>query len=278
LRDQCVVATVYNSAMANALSTDFFYRWLGPDGNAVDACTTPNCTIGDFHYNGGFLVGWSDYFYVETENRSPGWYSYEIWEGTWSDRLQTLVLRNSFELSDIDPVPPPEPKPNVSWNCSNNPDDSRTCTGNTDTLDSATETWTCTPIPDPDYPTDLDYADWDCSGDIDKRTSGSEAWHCDDGGNCTGNVDTSDSADETWDTYWSSFVSLSSGSGDIDKTDTGEESWACTLPSGSISCSADFHPWEWTCDGDYRGDWTCSGTVGRLAPIVGPVPTDFTES
>jgi hypothetical protein len=218
------------------------------------------------------LVGWTFFFYVDGEDRDPGWHSLEMWLGDSTDKLQTLLLRDSFELSDIDPVPAPQPRPTVSWECTNNPDGSRTCTGNTDTLDPAAETWTCTPVPGEEPWED---PDWDCAGDIDKRNSGDESWFCEGYGYCSGDIDTSDAANETWENNWTS--SASSGEGDIDKSDNGDEKWRCDDTATGLSCSGEWQPWEWVCTGDYRADWACSGSVGRLAPIVGPVPSDEGE-
>jgi len=271
LQELCVAATVYNSTWAQvSFPYAITYVWFGPDGESVNACPiSGNCTIADYHYSGSSPIGWTFYFWVDGEERDPGWHSIELWSGTVSDKFQTLLLRDHFELSDIDPVPAPPPRPTVSWSCSNNPDDSRTCTGNTDTLDSALETWTCTPVPDLDYPTDID---WDCSGDIDKRSSGDESWYCEYWGACSGNVDTSDAADEAWENDWYYDGSISEG--DIDKSDSGDEKWRCDDTGTGLACYGDWQPWEWTCTGDYRDDWSCSGSVGRLAPIVGPVPSD----
>jgi hypothetical protein len=276
LQEQCVAATVYNSTWAQASYPDVIsYLWLDPDGDPVSTCpVSGNCTAVDYHYVGGFLVGWTFYFYVDGEDRDPGWHSLEMWSGVTGDKFQTLLLRDHFELSDIDPIPGPEPKPTVSWECSNNPDGSRTCTGNTDTLDAAAETWTCTPVPDTVYPVQDD-PNWDCSGDIDKRTPGDESWFCLDYLDCSGNVDTSDAVEETWETSWDFMGSHSNG--DIDRSDDGGESWECDKTATGLSCSAEWRPWEWICTGDYRADWSCSGSVGRLAPIVGPVPMDEGE-
>ncbi len=278
LREFCVTATVYNSAWAQASYPNVIsYVWLDPDGQSVRVCpVSGNCSAADFHYSSGFLMGWTFYFYVDGEDRDPGWHSLEMWAGTSDDEFQTLLLRDHFKLSDIDPVPAPEPRPNVSWECSNNPDDSRTCTGNTDTLDPAAETWTCTPVPG-EYPEDD--PDWDCAGDIDKRSGGDESWFCESGDyDCTGDIDTSDAADETWRTSWGGWIYNGSTSrGDIDKSVPGDEKWECDGTATGLSCSAEWQPWEWTCTGDYRADWSCSGSVGRLAPIVGPVPSDEGE-
>ncbi len=275
LEEQCVAATVYNSAWAQAGYPNVIsYLWLGPDGQPAKTCpVSGNCSAADYHYSGGFLMGWTFYFYVDGESRDPGWYSLEMWSGVSGDEFQTLLLRDHFELSNIDPVPGAEPRPTVSWECSNNPDDSRTCTGNTDTLDTAAETWTCTPVPDATYPEDD--PGWSCTGDIDKRSSGDESWFCENYWDCTGNVDTSDAAEEMWSTSWDFMGSHTSG--DIDKSNGGDEKWGCDKTASGLSCSADWQPWEWTCTGDYRADWTCSGSVGRLAPIVGPVPSDEGE-
>jgi hypothetical protein len=275
LQEICVAATVYNSDWAQAGSPNVIsYRWLDPDGQPASTCpVSGNCTAVDYHYHGMFLIGWTFYFYVDGEGRDPGWHSLEMWSGVSGDQLQTLLLRDSFELSDIDPVPPSPPRPTVSWACSNNPDGTRTCTGNTDTLDPAAETWTCTPVPDVEFPEDD--PDWNCVGDIDKRSGGDESWFCVGYGNCTGNVDTSDAADETWETSWTSNASVSEG--DIDKSDTGDEKWRCDDTATGLSCSSEWQPWQWACTGDYRADWSCSGSVGRLAPIVGPVPSDEGE-
>jgi hypothetical protein len=277
VREPCIGGTVYNSTWAQAsFPTVISARWLDSDGVPVSACPiSGNCSAADFHYSSGFLMGWTFKFYAEGENRDLGPYYLELWSGVSGDELQMLLLRDSFELSDIDPVPPPPPLPDVSWSCTNNPDNSRTCTGNVDTLDSAVETWTCTPVPDPDFPNDLDDADWDCAGDIDKRTGGEESWNCKSYGECTGNVDTSDSTAEEWDISWT-FLGLH-GDGDIDKSDNGDEEWFCEEVAAGLSCSSETQPWEWACDGTLREDWTCSGTVGRLAPIVGPVSADHGE-
>jgi hypothetical protein len=277
LREFCVAATVYNSAWAQASYPNVIsYLWLDPDGQSVRTCpVSGNCSAVDYHYSSGFLMGWTFYFYVDGEDRDPGWHSLEMWAGTSGDEFQTLLLRDHFKLSDIVPVPAPEPRPNVSWECSNNPDDSRTCTGNTDTLDPAAETWTCTPVPG-EYPEDD--PDWDCAGDIDKRSSGNESWFCESGDYCSGDIDTSDAVDETWRTSWGGWVYNGSfSSGDIDKSTPGSEKWECDITATGLSCSAEWQPWEWTCTGDYRADWSCSGSVGRLAPIVGPVPSDEGE-
>ena len=275
VREPCIGGTVYNSTWAQASWPNVISaRWLDPDGTPVSACpVSGNCSAADYHYNSGFLVGWTFKFYADGENRDLGPHYLEMWAGVSGDELQTLLLRDTFELSDIDPVPGPEPKPAVSWSCSNNPNGSRSCSGNTDTLDSAAETWTCTPVPAPDP---FDDPNWSCVGDIDKRTSGDETWHSEfEYNQWSGNVDTSDAADETWETGWGGSASFSDG--DIDKSDPGDEEWGCDDVATGLSCSSETHPWEWTCDGDYRGDWTCSGTVGRLAPIVGPVPSDVGE-
>jgi hypothetical protein len=273
LRERCVAGTVYNSIWAQAgPPTVISYRWLGPDGSPVGTCpVSGSCTSTDFHYVGGSLVGWTFFLYVDGEGRDAGWHSLEMWSGDSGNKLQSLLLRDNFKLSNIDPVPQPVVRPNVSWSCSINPDDSRTCTGNTDTADATAETWTCAPIANDE----LWEPAWDCSGDIDKRTGGIETWECDGVGRCSGNTDTSDSADESWETSWDFRGSHSDG--DIDKSDDGDEAWDCEKVTGGLSCAADFQPWEWTCDGVYRGSWTCSGTVGRLAPVVGPVPGDDGE-
>jgi hypothetical protein len=268
LREPCIAATVYQAGWATGQAGVISYRWLDPDGQPVSSCpVSGSCTTVEYHYIGSQPTGWTFYFYVDGETRDPGWHSLEMWSGTTADKLQTLLLRDNFKLSDIDPVPPPQARPTVSWECTTNPDGTRTCTGNTDTLDPAAETWTCNPVPD-----EYEQTDWDCVGDIDKRKSGNESWFCNSYGTCTGDVDTSDAADETWKNIWSSSYSV--GEGDIDKSDPGDEKWRCDDTATGLSCSADWQPWEWVCIGDYRADWTCSGSVGRLAPIVGPVPSD----
>ncbi len=270
IQERCVAATVYNSTWAQASYPNVIsHLWLDPEGQTASACpVSGNCKLADYHYIGSSPIGWTFYFYVDGEARDPGWHSLEMWSGTSGNELQTLLLRDHFKLSDIDPVPAPEPQPTVSWECTNNPDGTRTCTGNTDTLDPAAETWTCTPTDN----------NWNCVGDIDKRSGGDESWFCEGYGNCSGDIDTSDGADETWFTSWSSFPhSTSHSEGDIDKSNDGDEKWTCDDTATGLSCSEEWEAWEWTCTGDYRADWSCSGSVGRLAPIVGPVPSDEGE-
>ena len=280
---------MYNSTWANAIYTEISYRWLDPEGNPVSSCPVRgNCVIVKYHYNSGFLVGWSMFFYVDGEGRTPGWHTLEIWKGTTGDPLQELLLRDHFELADIPPVdastttttttttlPPLE---DVAWECVVGAGDVRTCTGNIDTIDAAAESWSCTPT-ETGYPTTQ--VGWTCSGDIDKRNAGVESWSCDQWGDCSGNVDTSDVDDESW-----SVTAVGTnlfGDGDIDKSVTGWEDWHCEESYAGLSCYWDTNPWyvvAWTCDGDlgdgsYGGDWSCSGDVGRLAPLVGPVPLDY---
>lgn len=274
VREPCIAASVYNSTWAQAKAPNVIsQRWLDPDGQPVSACpVSGNCTTVDYHYVGSSPIGWTFYFYSDGEDRDLGWHALELWAGVSGDEYQTLLLRDHFKLSDIEPLPGSDPRPTVSWDCTNNPDGSRTCTGDTDTLDTANETWTCTPVPDPDYPgVDPDW--WDCAGDIDKRSAGTETWTCTSWWDCEGNVDTSDADLESWETSWSGFND-SYSDGDIDKSIAGVEKWGCNDTATGLSCSADWRPWEWTCDGAFRGDWSCSGSVGRLAPILGPVPAD----
>lgn len=289
LEQECVEAEVINSAWANALYTDFFFRWIGPDGAAVDICPVGgSCTALEYIYVGGFLIGWRAILWVDGQNRDPGWYAIEIWEGTWSDRLQTLLLRDSMYLADVPPIPTTTttttttttqpPLPSVSWNCTVDGSGVRSCSGDIDTLDGAMETWSCTPT-EAGYPDDN--VPWSCSGDIDKRTAGVETWSCSALGECTGNVDTSDAAAEDWEISQLSGDDQFEGIGDIAKDAAGTESWLCDFTDTGLSCATDLQPWSWTCDGElgdfysYGGDWSCSGTIGRLAAIVGPVPVDY---
>lgn len=291
LDQRCVAATVYNSTWAQAAWPNVISaRWLDPGGNPVSICpVSGSCSAADFHYIGGFLMGWTFKFYVDGENRDPGWHSLEMWAGTSGEELQRLLLRDNFKLSAIAPVPTTTSTttttttlPNVSWSCTVNPDGSRDCSGNTDTLDPAVETWTCTPSGDP---TGEDPVAWTCSGDIDKRPSGSgvETWACDSelgDSVCEGNVDTSDSADESWSVDLYGLDTHFEAEGNIDKSDSEDETWECDESDTGMSCSASVFPsdpWEWTCSGAFGSDWSCSGTVGRLAPIVGPVPTQDSE-
>ncbi len=125
---------------------------------------------------------------------------------------------------------------------------------------------------------------WNCSGDIDKRTAGIETWSCSSTGLCSGNIDTTDGADEEWDVSHDFMSDEFTGIGDIEKSANGDETWLCDIGGSGhyLSCAADLQPWSWTCDGtppddysSYGGAWSCSGTIGRLAPIVGPVPNDY---
>ncbi len=220
-------------------------------------------------------MGWTFKFYAEGENRDLGPYYLEMWYGDSGDKFQTLLLRitsscrtsTRFLALSRSPtsvgVAPTNlmtrgHAPAIPTRSTPQPNRGRAHRSRTRTT---RPTWTT--------------REWDCVGDIDKRNGGDESWFCESYGACSGNVDTSDSADESWETSWSFFGLL--GDGDIDKSDPGDEEWQCDEVATGLSCSSETHPWEWTCDGDYRGDWTCSGTVGRLAPIVGPVSADFGE-
>lgn len=102
---------------------------------------------------------------------------------------------------------------------------------------------------------------------------------------CSGNVDTRDGADEDREiSHLHSTNDWFEGIGDIEKSADGDETWVCDIGGSEhyLSCGADLHSWSWTCDGTppggypfYGGAWSCSGTVGRLAAIVGPVPNDY---
>jgi hypothetical protein len=293
LDQDCVEAVVYNSEWANAIYADVSFRWLDTNGDPVGSCPVRgNCIVVRYHYSSGFLVGWSMYFYVDGEGRSPGWHTLEIWKGT-SAPLQELLLRDHFELSVIPPVDASTttttttttlpPRPDVSWECSVGGGGVRTCSGNIDTLDAAIESWSCTPT-ESGYPTDP--VPWDCSGDIDKRAAGNETWSCDVWGDCLGNVDTSDLAEESWSiSQWGSSPNeYLAGSGDLDKSSSGWEGWYCMESDSGLMCNWDDNVvvTAWTCDGtlgveSYGGDWSCSGDVGRLAPMVGPVPVDYID-
>ncbi len=294
LEQECVEG-VAHSPLNFFSSKSYWFYWRGPDGQPVDhGCpATGPCTALIPDTEDGHFVGYTALFWVAAENRAPGWYALEIWSGEFS-YPQVLDSRTSFLLSAIPPTPTTTTTtapttttttmptlPNVSWECTVNPDGSRDCSGNTDTLDPAVETWTCTPSGDP---LARDPVSWACSGDIDKRPSGSgvETWACDaelGDSTCAGNVDTSDSADESWSVVQGGFDTDTyfDAEGNIDKSDSEVESWGCVdYGTGLLSCYDSGYPpdpWEWTCSGAFGSDWSCSGTVGRLAPIVGPIPT-----
>ena len=292
LDQRCVAATVYNSTWAQASWPNVVsFRWLGPAGSPVSSCpVSGNCTAADYHYIGSSPIGWTFYFYVNGEDRDPGWHSLEMWAGISGDELQNLLLRDNFKLSAIPSVPTTTTTttttttlPNVSWDCTVNPDGSRDCSGNTDTLDTAVETWTCTPSGDP--PVAIPYR-----GPVPATSTNVLAVAVSKPGPatpnsgdslCTGNIDTSDSADESWSVVQYGSNTSFEAEGNIDKSDSENETWECDGGSGTaLSCSASVFPsdpWEWTCSGAFGSDWSCSGTVGRLAPIVGPIPTQDSE-
>ena len=290
LQQECVEGVVIQPTWAQASNTDFYFIWIGPDGQQVDqGCpATGPCSVLNFHYSSGFLMGWTALFWVDAENRDPGWYALEVWSGPAFGNPQTLELRDSFYLSDIPPTPTTTttttttttlpPLPNVSWDCTVGAGNVRSCSGNIDTLDPADESWSCTPT-ESGYPDDN--VPWNCSGDIDKRTAGTETWSCSSTGLCSGNIDTSDGAAEGWEVSHLSGNDQFEGIGDIEKSADGDESWLCDVDPNGLSCAMDLQPWSWTCDGvladwhSYGSAWSCSGSIGRLAPIVGPVPNDY---